>query len=95
MNHAIFLVKLITPPIQLNDDLHHNTIEVGVQFAGANYRNLKNQFDIILWGEHADDFLKYYKIQDYLVIEGIMTSKGYNKSNLKIIAKRIYPFLLY
>lgn len=94
MNHAIFIVKLITPPTQLSYNSHH-TIELGVQFAGANYRNFKNQFTLILWGEHAEDFLKYYKIQDYLVVEGIMTIKGYTNPNLKIIAKRIYPFLLY
>nr|QWK41912.1 hypothetical protein [Protohalopteris sp.] len=96
MNHAIFLVKLITNPVHLSYNAHH-TIELGVQFAGATHKNFKNELTLILWGYHRDDFLKYYKIQDYLVVEGILTVKDYktDETKLKIIAKRIYPFLLY
>jgi len=97
MNHAIFLVKIIKGPVHLTYN-SHETIELETQFAGINYKSLKNKLLLTLWGDHRDDFLKYYKVHDYLVIEGILTNKGYdnNKSNfnLKIIAKRVYPFFL-
>lgn len=95
MNHAIFLIKVITGPVHLSYKSHH-TIELEVQFAGITHKNLENKLILILWGDHRDDFLKYYKIRDYLVVEGILTGTGSkNEDNkLKIIAKRIYPFFL-
>lgn len=95
MNHSIFLVKILAGPVHLNYNTY-KTIELEVQFARISYKNLKNKLILTLWGDHRDDFLKYYKIHDYLVIEGILTNKCYKneKSDLKIIAKRVYPFLL-
>nr|YP_011007648.1 hypothetical protein V2497_pgp012 [Syringoderma abyssicola]WAM65077.1 hypothetical protein [Syringoderma abyssicola] len=96
MNHAICLVKVIKKPVELIYN-ENRAIEVGVQFPGPLKKTLVNEMSLILWGEYREDFLNYYKIQDYLIIEGIITSKASktDESIVKIIAQRIYPFLLY
>nr|YP_011007087.1 hypothetical protein V2492_pgp012 [Phaeostrophion irregulare]WAM64374.1 hypothetical protein [Phaeostrophion irregulare] len=95
MNSAILVVKIITDPVHLNQN-QHQILEIEVQFATTLKKNFRNMLNLILWGDHRDDFLKYYKVHDYLVIEGILTSKGYNgnESELIIVAQRMYPLLL-
>nr|WRW10713.1 hypothetical protein ASMI161 [Ascoseira mirabilis] len=95
MNHAIFIVKVINTPIHL---IYSNfqTIEVKVRFPITRKKNSINELTLLLWGQSKDDFLKYYKIQDYLIIEGILTLHDYkNEDNdANIVVKRLYPFLL-
>nr|YP_011005681.1 hypothetical protein V2479_pgp011 [Cutleria multifida]WAM62685.1 hypothetical protein [Cutleria multifida] len=95
MNHALFVVKVIKNPIHLiYKELE--TIEIKVEFPAPRQKNSKNQLTLLLWGSYREDFLKYYKVQDYLIVEGILTLKGYqNEDNeVKVIVKRLYPFLL-
>nr|QWK43758.1 hypothetical protein [Desmarestia aculeata] len=95
MNHAIFVVKVIKNPVHLiyNDD---QIIEIKVQFSVPQSNTSKNELTLVLWGEYRDNFLKYYKVQDYLIIEGIITLKGYKDegNEVRVIVKRLYPFLL-
>nr|YP_011007508.1 hypothetical protein V2496_pgp011 [Sporochnus bolleanus]WAM64937.1 hypothetical protein [Sporochnus bolleanus] len=95
MNHAIFVVKVIKNPVHLIYK-EYPTIEITVQFPVVRQKNSRSELTILLWGGHRDDFLKYYKVQDYLLIEGILTLKGYKneKTDAKVIVKRLYPFLL-
>lgn len=95
MNHATFVVKVIKNPVHLiyNDN---QTIEIKVQFSVPQTNTSKNELTLILWGDYRDNFLKYYKVQDYLIIEGIVTLKGYQDggNEVRVIVKRLYPFLL-
>lgn len=96
MNHTIFIVKIITNPVHLIYDDHHS-IEIEVEFAAPIQKNFENELTLVLWGHHRDDFLKYYKTQDYLLIEGFLAVKGYrnDQTQLKIVARCMYPFLLH
>nr|AWT38716.1 hypothetical protein ycf41 [Licmophora sp.] len=50
-----------------------------------------------IWGDLAEDFQKYYFINDYLLIEGYFSMRVSNHSNKKIpilTIFQIYPFLL-
>jgi len=98
MNHGIFIVRVIENPIDLiyNENL---VLKILVQFAKTNKKTFRNEISLLLWGGFREDFLNLYKIQDYLLIEGIITStsKGYisnTDEEVKLIAKRVYPFLL-
>ena len=95
MNHAIFVVKVTNEPVHLIYK-ECQTIEIKVQFPVFRQKNSKKELTIMLWGNYREDFLKYYKINDYLVIEGILTLKGYknDENEAKVIVKKLYPFLL-
>lgn len=95
MNHAIFVVRMIGKPTHLIYK-EHETIEIKVQFPTVRQKESRSELTLIIWGEDRNDFLKYYKVQDHLIIEGILTSKGYKdgENEAKVIVKKIYPFLL-
>nr|YP_009694354.1 hypothetical protein Scana_127 [Hapterophycus canaliculatus]AXU40771.1 hypothetical protein Scana_127 [Hapterophycus canaliculatus] len=95
MNNSVFVVKVVDKPVHLNYK-EHETIEIKVQFPVVRQKDSRSELTLLLWGDYRNDFLKYYKVQDYLIIEGILTLKGYkNRENEpKVIVKRIYPFLL-
>jgi len=98
MNHAIFVVKAIEKPVHLIYK-ECQYMEIKVKFPAPRQKNSRNEMTILLWGDYKGDFVKYYKTQDYLIIEGTLTSKGYiNEENeineVKIIVKKLYPFLL-
>lgn len=58
--------------------------------------------DIVVWGNLANDVVKYYKVNDYLLVEGYLSlSKSLqSQSNRKILKRarftifKAYPFLL-
>lgn len=96
MNHAIFVIRVIGSPIHFiyKED---EAIEIKVEFPAFRQKNCSSELTLVLWGDYQNDFLRYYKAQDYLIIEGTVTFKGYinGENEAKIIAKRIYPFLLH
>nr|YP_009330448.1 Ycf41 [Coccophora langsdorfii]ANS72220.1 Ycf41 [Coccophora langsdorfii] len=94
MNHAFFIVKVVKSPIHLMFK-DYETIEIKVEFPTSRQKNSKNEILLLLWGDHRDDFLKYYKVQDYLLIEGIITLNATNTNKeVKVTVKKLYPFLL-
>lgn len=95
MNHGIFIVKIIEKSI----DLTYSTelvLKIPIQFAQIKSKTSQQPLSLILWGTFREDFLKYYKIKDYLLVEGIITSSNYQnqEDEINLIAKRVYPFLL-
>lgn len=97
MNHAIFIIKVLDK----HEPIHfiykeYEAVEIKVQFPVSRYKDSRSELTLILWGEDRKDFLKCYKVQKYLVIKGTLTFKGYKngENEVKIITKRIYPFLL-
>ena len=95
MNHGIFIIKVVENPIPImyKED---SIIKIPVCFAKNHNKLFKNEISLILWGCFKEDFLNYYKLKDYLIIEGIITSVGYKneREEVNLIAKRVYPFLL-
>nr|YP_011007368.1 hypothetical protein V2495_pgp012 [Scytothamnus australis]WAM64797.1 hypothetical protein [Scytothamnus australis] len=95
MNHAIFIVKLIKDPVSINYE-NYQTVEAKVKFASPRQKSSINELTLLLWGEYRDDFLTYYKVHDYVIVEGILTLTD-SKTNIsegKLIVKRLYPLLL-
>ena len=95
MNHGIFVVKVVDKPVHLNYK-EYETIEIKVQFPILRQKDSRSELTLLIWGDYRNDFLKYYKVQDYLIIQGTLTLKGYEngENKPKVIVKRIYPFLL-
>ena len=95
MNHSIFVVKVIGEPVHLVYK-EYETIEIKVQFPVIRQKDSRGELTLLLWGDSRNDFLKYYKIQDHLIIECILTLKGYKngENEAKVIIKKLYPFLL-
>nr|YP_011005404.1 hypothetical protein V2475_pgp012 [Chorda asiatica]QWK43191.1 hypothetical protein [Chorda asiatica]WAM62267.1 hypothetical protein [Chorda asiatica] len=95
MNHAILVVKVISNPVYLTYK-EYQVIEIKVEFPVSRQKNSGKELTLLLWSDHQGDFVKYYKVQDYLIIEGTLILKGYKtiENKAKIIVKRIYPFLL-
>ena len=95
MNHAIFVIKVLGEPIHFIYK-EYEAIEIKVQFPILRQKNSRSELTLLLWGDYRNDFLRYYKVQDYLIIQGTLTFKGYKngENEPKIIIKKIYPFLL-
>lgn len=95
MNHAIFIVKIIGNPTHLIYK-EYETLEIKVQFPVVRQKDSRSELTLLIWGDSRNDFLNYYSIQDHLIIEGILTSKGYKngENEAKVIVKKMYPFLL-
>jgi hypothetical protein len=48
-----------------------------------------------LWGNLARDVLEYYKVNDYIIIEGYLSiSKKKKSKKVEITVLKAYPFLL-
>ena len=99
MNSCSFIVKIITPPHQrfIVDDI--SVIETLVQFPKVRKKRSFNQFKISIWGNLGKDFIKYYTVGDYIIIEGFLSFERNEKANkykkeTKLTAIKIYPFLL-
>ena len=99
MNSCSFIVKIVSNPKQ---DLMGDNIPVVktlVQIAKIRKKKSFNQIQISLWGKLGSDFLKYYKIGDYILIKGILSfnkiksgNRLRKKPNLTVL--KLYPFLL-
>ena len=95
MNYGIFVIRVLEEPIDLIYN-EYEAIKIKVQFPVLRQTDSRSELTLILWDNYRNDFLRYYKVQDYLLVEGILTFKGYKdeENEIKIIIKRIYPFLL-
>jgi len=93
-NYIGGIVKILEPPKQ---KILKNKILV-TKFR-AQIPQIRNSRIVTLsfWGNLARDVTTYYKVNDYLIIEGYLSIR--NKKNLKskkieITVLKVYPFLL-
>jgi len=102
MNYSTFIVKFITSPEQSFFEDDTSVTEVLVQFAENTNETYVDTFQISVWGSLAYDVKKYYKINDYLIIEGYLSfSENYSESlindidnEIEFTVNKIYPFVL-
>lgn len=99
MNTCIFLVKIVSTPQQRLIADNINLVETQVQFAKLRKKKSFDQIQISIWGKLGSDFLKYYKVGDYIIIKGKLSFKRnqsenpFQKETLMTVIK-LYPFLL-
>ena len=98
-NYVGSIVKILENPSQT---VFNNTISVTkfrVQF--PQFRNTRI-VNLIFWGNLASDITKYYRINDYILIEGYLSLNNQgcfsvmnkNSKKVEITVLKIYPFLL-
>jgi len=51
---------------------------------------------VLVWGNLAEDIIKYYQVNDYIIIEGYVRnfSETGIKDQVEVSVKKVYPFLL-
>jgi len=99
MNYIGGIVRILEIPKQkiLNNNI--SIVKIRVQF--PQFKNIQI-VNLIFWGNLTRDILNYYKVNDYIIIEGYLgLSKNQNSNltiqNLKkveITVLKIYPFFL-
>ena len=98
-NYISSIVKILESP---NKILFNNTVSV-TKFR-VQFPQIKNSpiVNLIFWGNLAMDVIKYYQINDYIMIEGYLSvntkyrlNRGkQNSKNFEITVLKVYPFLL-
>ncbi|CAM9090146.1 unnamed protein product [Discosporangium mesarthrocarpum] len=97
MNYSIFIVRLFDDPIIIAQGHkgEEKMLETKVKIAIIQQKNVYNEILLNFWGDQINDFLKYYKIRDYLIIEGILSyEKNHKTKEIKMTVKQFYPFVL-
>jgi hypothetical protein len=102
MNYSSFIVKIIEKPIQTFFDNTNSVTQFVVQIP-----QLKNNDDniimrVIIWGKLGYDIIKYYQINDYIIIEGYLSIRenSFNQltigtsKKVEVSIYKIYPFIL-
>ena len=96
MNYSTFIVKIIKKPVQSFFKNNISLTEFVGQFPQVRTKNSRNTIRLTVWGNLSYDVLKYYKLNDYVVIEGYVSSRTNSRNNKQseISVFKIYPFLL-
>ena len=98
-NYIGSIVKILENPGQT---VFNNTISVTkfrVQFPQLRNTRIVN---LIFWGNLAHDVSKYYRINDYILVEGYLSlnnqgrlpTMNKNSKKVEITVLKVYPFLL-
>jgi single-stranded DNA-binding protein len=98
-NYIGSIVKILESP---NQKLFNNTIPI-TQFR-VQLPQIRNNTIVTLnfWGNLANDVANYYKINDYIIIEGYLSVRTkpvnnsiiQNSKKVEIAVFKVYPFLL-
>jgi len=93
-NYIGGIVKILETPKQkfLKDNTNVSVTEFRVQLPQLRNTKIVN---LVFWGNLARDVASYYKINDYVLIEGYLSlsSKQFSKK-VEITVLKVYPFLL-
>jgi len=100
-NYIGGIVKILETPRQKRSNNKDNFIVTKCRAQLPQIRNTQI-VNLIFWGTLARDVSTYYKINDYILIEGYLSVRNKsNKSvsastskNIEISVLKIYPFLL-
>jgi cobalamin biosynthesis Co2+ chelatase CbiK len=99
MNYIGSIVKVLETPKQRL--INSNTLVVTFRAQLPQMRKIRI-VELVCWGNLAKSVINYYKVNDYLLIEGYVslqndpTSKNSTKTlkKVKITVLKVYPFLL-
>jgi single-stranded DNA-binding protein len=99
MNHIGAIVKILETPKQ--KFINSNTFVIKFRVQLPQVRKIRI-VELVLWGNLANSVLNYYKVNDYILIEGYISfreNESSNKNNkpfkkVTITVLKVYPFLL-
>ena len=100
MNYSTFVVKLVEISQQSFFNDNNSVIEILVKFPTIRSSNQASTFRILVWGDLASNIVKYYCVNDYVIIEGYISLKDFVSNSLnsdkqvEISVFKIYPFVV-
>jgi len=98
-NYIGSIVKILENPTQIFLDDNISFTKFRVQLPQIRNKRIIN---LVFWGNLASDVANYYKINDYIIIEGYISLRNKKDSDLmkqvskkvEITVLKVYPFLL-
>jgi len=97
MNYSTFIVKIIKKPVQSFFKNNISLTELVVQFPQVRNKNYVDICRLNVWGNLSHDIMKYYKVNDYIVVEGYISFRNSNPEKkirqIEISAFKVYPLL--
>jgi len=99
MNYTSFIIKIIGKPEQSFFDNDISVTEIIARF----YQFQDNSYNVCklsVWGSLSHDVMQYYKLNDYLIVEGYISRRNSNfeipniTTEIEISVFKIYPFAL-
>ena len=94
-NYISGIVKILENPIETIYNENVSITQFRVQLPQIRNNIIIN---LVFWGKLSQDIATYYKINDYIIIEGYLSlrekKKLQNSKTVEITVLKIYPFLL-
>ena len=102
MNYTSFIGKILKKPEQSFFDNNTSVTEIMVKFPQLRAGDSGNILHLSIWGNLASDYIEYYEINDYIVVEGYISlreslSNSLNSTKdkqVEVSVFKIYPFIL-
>lgn len=97
MNYIGAIVKVLETPKQKSINSNTLIVQFRVQLPQVRKSRI---VELVCWGNLAKSILNYYNVNDYILIEGYVSSKKIPNQNNKALNKvtitvlKVYPFLL-
>jgi len=99
MNYIGALVKVLETPKK--KFINSNTLVITFRVQLPQIRKIRT-VELVCWGNLAQSVLNYYKVNDYILIEGYISFRENNNLNknknpfkkVTITVLKVYPFLL-
>ena len=103
MNYTSFIGKIIKKPKRQFVDNDIPITKITAKF--PQLREIKGSCNILtisIWGNVAIDYMEYFGVNDYIVVEGYISLRDSSSTNtttkkdkqVELSVFRIYPFLL-
>ena len=88
MNYTSFIVKIIKKPhytISEKKIPHTEALGKFYQFRKRKISGIDRLCKISIWGKAGSNFIKYYKKNDYLIVEGVLSLRKSEFEDLNLI----------
>jgi single-stranded DNA-binding protein len=94
-NYISGIVKILENPIERTFNKNISITQFRVQLPQIRNNSIVN---LVFWGKLSQDINNYYKINDYIIIEGYLSlrdkKKLENSKSVEITVLKVYPFIL-
>ena len=95
MNYCNLIVKILESPYENYLENKTSIVQVFVKFSPVKKGKGNDILNLLVWGNLAKDVLKYYKINDYIIVEGFLSLRKNSKSDYaQLSVRKVYPFVL-